>query len=130
MNAPAATVFANLERGAFAGLPALAVATYPTTDRGAGTSRTAHNYVFAALEQVIDHHPDEHLHIAGVHTSISLLVDSYAQEYRLTPSANGTRIEWTISGRPGILASFPLTWTAPFIRPFARPALRRSATPT
>lgn len=128
LNADAHKIFTALQQGAFSWLPLTTGITYPTPDRGVGATRTFTTYFFSATEQVVTNDPDNHLSTVAIRTSIPLLLTTYTQDFTLTPDASGTTITWTLTARPALFAFFPLSWTAPFLRPFTRYALSRIAT--
>ncbi|MEU8898807.1 SRPBCC family protein [Nocardia sp. NPDC048505] len=126
--APPEQVWSTLEAGAFGGIPIVDGVRYRDDERAPGTVRTLDLLLFAAAEQVTRRIPATRLSVAGIETSIPLLVDSYLQDFQLREtSQGGTDLTWTVAGRPAIFAFVPLSWTAVFIRPFARIVLGQLA---
>ncbi|MFE3543738.1 SRPBCC family protein [Nocardia sp. NPDC059177] len=121
-------VWGALEDGAFTWIPFIDGVTYRGPDRGEGTVRTLDAIVFAAAEQVTHRDPQTRLTVAGIRTSVPLLVQSYTMDFELTETPDGTTVlRWTVAGRPAIFAFVPLSWTAFFVRPFVRVVLGRWA---
>ncbi|MBW0271641.1 hypothetical protein ATM97_12860 [Nocardia sp. MH4] len=121
-------VWSALEDGAFTWIPMIEGVTYRDQRRGPGTVRTLDGIVFAAAEQVTRRDPHTWLSVAGIKTSIPLLIESYTMDFDLTETSDGTTVlRWTIAGRPAIFAFLRLSWTALFLRPFVRVVLGRWA---
>ncbi|MFD6397506.1 SRPBCC family protein [Nocardia sp. NPDC060249] len=121
-------VWSALEDGAFTWIPMIDGVTYRDLDRGPGTVRTLDAIVFAAAEQITRRDPHTRLSVAGIETSIPLLVKSYTMDFHLSQTPEGTTVlRWTIAGRPAVFAFLRLSWTAFFIRPFVRVVLARWA---
>ncbi|RDI45262.1 SRPBCC family protein [Nocardia mexicana] len=124
LHAPPQRVWNALEDGAFSWLPFINGIRYTGSDRGVGALRKLDTPLFAADEQVTHCRPHQRLTAVGIGTSIPLFAKSYVQDFELTPTSDGgTDLAWTVSGRPAVFAFLPLSWTALFIRPFARVAL-------
>ncbi|MFD5177638.1 SRPBCC family protein [Nocardia sp. NPDC058379] len=121
-------VWSALEDGAFTWIPMIDGVSYRDQARGPGTVRTLDAIVFAAAEQVTRRDPHTRLSVAAVKTSIPLFVESYTMDFQLTETPDGaTLLRWTIAGRPAVFAFVPLSWTAPFLRPFVQVVLGRWA---
>ncbi|WP_067706805.1 SRPBCC family protein [Nocardia yamanashiensis] len=110
--------------GTFSWIPLINGVRYRDDYRREGALRTLDGLLVAAEERVIVLAPHSRLTVTGTKISIPLLVRSFTEDYRLTETAGGTRLTWTIAGRPRVGAFLPLRWAAPFVRPFARFALR------
>ncbi|WP_280235687.1 SRPBCC family protein [Nocardia cyriacigeorgica] len=122
-------VYNALCDGAFSWFPLINGIRYQSTDRGVGAVRTLDALLFASLEQVTHAEPGRRLTVVGVRTSVPLAVLTYQQDFRLrSVDGAGTEVSWTVGGRPAIFAFLPLSWAAPFVRPFARFALGRLST--
>ncbi|MFB7716698.1 SRPBCC family protein [Nocardia sp. NPDC056100] len=119
--APPDKVWPVLENNAFSWIPMINGVSYADTDRAPGAVRKLDLLFFAAAEQVTHRSPGSRLSVTGIHTSIPVAVKSYTVDYQLRETDDGgTDLEWTIAGRPALFAFLPLSWTAVFIRPFAR----------
>lgn len=122
---PAHKVWDALQlNGTFSWLPLINGVRYRDDYRREGALRTLDGSLVAAEERVIVLAQNSRLTLTGTRISIPLLVRSFTEDYRLTEIEGGTTLTWTIAGRPRFGAFLPLRWAAPFIRPFARFALR------
>ncbi|WP_067813126.1 SRPBCC family protein [Nocardia inohanensis] len=110
--------------GMFSWIPLVNGVRYRDGDRRAGALRTLDGVLAAAEERVIAQDRNSRLTVTGTHISIPFLIRSFAEDYRLTETAGGTLLTWTIAARPRVGTFLPLHWAAPFARPFARLALK------
>lgn len=100
-------------------------AFYPTDDRGVGAQRLFDANLVATAQEVITADEGSRLTVTGTRSSIPFVMKSYAEDYRLTPTASGgTKVAWTIAAHPRLGGLVPLRMFAPIVRPFAKAALR------
>lgn len=104
--------------GAFSWIPLINGMRYRDEYRREGATRSFDGMLFAAQEKVITMAPHRRLTVTGTKISIPLAVKSFAEDYQLTETADGTTLTWTIAVRPRIGSFLPLRWGAPFVRPF------------
>ncbi|RBO89443.1 SRPBCC family protein [Nocardia puris] len=129
LDSPPERIWTALEEGAFSWIPFIPGIHYRGADRTPGAVRTLDAVFFAADEQVLRREEHRRLTVVGIRTSVPLFVQSYVADFRLTATSDGgTDLSWTVGGRPALFAFLPLSWTAPFIRPFAKVVLRRLTT--
>ncbi|WP_327145067.1 SRPBCC family protein [Nocardia sp. NBC_01327] len=110
--------------GTFSWIPLINGIRYRDDYRREGALRSFDGLLFAVQERVIIMAPNQQLTVSGTTISIPFLIKAFAEDYRLTETADGTRLTWTIAFQPRIGSFLPLRWAAPFIRPFARFGLK------
>ncbi|MEV6768504.1 SRPBCC family protein [Nocardia sp. NPDC051030] len=110
--------------GTFSWIPLINGIRYRDDYRNEGAQRTFDGLLFAAEEKVITLTPGERLTVTGTKISLPFAIKSFAEDYRLTETATGTTLTWTIAFRPRIGSFLPLRWAAPFVRPFAKIGIR------
>ncbi|MFF2551513.1 SRPBCC family protein [Nocardia sp. NPDC058058] len=110
--------------GTFSWLPLVNGVRYHDEYRREGALRTIDCTLFAVRERVVIMTPGQRLTVSGTGISVPIAVKSCAEDYRLTATATGTELAWTIAFRPRIGSFLPLRWAAPFVRPFTTFALR------
>jgi hypothetical protein len=71
-------------------------------------------------EEVVVRIPDREYATVGTGISIPLTIESFAQRFRIEPSGNGSRIEWTVAVTPKFIGWLPLRWTGFIARPVMR----------
>ncbi|MFI1916958.1 SRPBCC family protein [Nocardia sp. NPDC020380] len=110
--------------GTFSWIPFVKGIRYRDTYLREGALRTFDGLLFGVEEKVIVQAPDRRLAVSGTRISLPVLVRSFAEDYQLRETPDGTLLTWTIAFRPRFFTFLPLRWGAPFVRPFARWGIR------
>lgn len=83
-------------------------------------SRVTRSILAAYTEDVVERVARQSYITVGTGVSVPLIIETFAQRYRIEPTDGGSRVEWAIGVTPQWIGWFPLRWTA-FI---AKPAMK------